>query len=167
MKTCIVILCLFTSPAIGQSSGEKAGFQIAPTTAEFVKEAASSDMLEIESSRLAAQQGNAQTKIYADQMISDHSKTSSELRSLAGAVGAEMPSAMRPAHERKLAQLKVLKGAAFDKQYFDDQVLIHNEAVSLFQRYAKGGDNDALKTWAGKTEPTLEHHLQMAENLGK
>jgi putative membrane protein len=39
--------------------------------------------------------------------------------------------------------------------------------VSLFERYAKGGDNAALKDWAGKTLPALQHHLQMAEGLKK
>jgi putative membrane protein len=35
----------------------------------------------------------------------------------------------------------------------------------LFQRYAKGGDDAALKDWAGKTLPHLEQHLEMAQNL--
>lgn len=39
--------------------------------------------------------------------------------------------------------------------------------MSLFERYAKGGDNPALKEWAGKTLPALQHHLEMAQNLDK
>jgi putative membrane protein len=39
--------------------------------------------------------------------------------------------------------------------------------VSLFERYAKGGDNAHLKDWAGKTLPALKHHLEMAQNLEK
>jgi putative membrane protein len=42
-----------------------------------------------------------------------------------------------------------------------------SDAVSLFERYAKGGDNPKLKDWAGKTLPTLQHHLEMAQNLDK
>jgi putative membrane protein len=37
--------------------------------------------------------------------------------------------------------------------------------VSLFERYAKGGDNAKLKDWADKTLPTLRHHLNMANDL--
>jgi len=37
--------------------------------------------------------------------------------------------------------------------------------VSLFERYSKSGDNAKLKDWAGKTLPTLRHHLEMAEAL--
>ena len=47
------------------------------------------------------------------------------------------------------------------------QVDAHKSAVSLFQRYAKGGDNTKLKDWAQKTLPTLQHHLEMADMLNK
>jgi putative membrane protein len=47
------------------------------------------------------------------------------------------------------------------------QVDAHKSAVSLFQRYSKGGDNAKLKDWAQKTLPTLQHHLEMADMLNK
>jgi putative membrane protein len=37
--------------------------------------------------------------------------------------------------------------------------------VALFQGYAAGGDNAELKSWAEMTLPTLQHHLQEAQNL--
>ena len=43
----------------------------------------------------------------------------------------------------------------------------HEDAVSLFERYAKGGDNPDLKSWADKTLPALKHHLEMAKALNK
>lgn len=45
------------------------------------------------------------------------------------------------------------------------QVTAHNDAVSLFERYAKGGDNAELKGWAVKTLSALQHHLYMAQDL--
>jgi putative membrane protein len=39
--------------------------------------------------------------------------------------------------------------------------------VSLFERYAKGGDNQVLMAFAAKTLPTLRDHLKMAEDLAK
>jgi putative membrane protein len=47
------------------------------------------------------------------------------------------------------------------------QVSAHKDAVSLFERYSKSGDNPKLKDWAGKTLPTLQHHLDMAQDLNK
>jgi putative membrane protein len=66
-----------------------------------------------------------------------------------------------------LDKLKGLKGNDFTKQYRSDQETAHKDAVSLFQRYGKGGDNEALKSWASKTVPALEHHLKMAQDLNK
>jgi putative membrane protein len=64
-----------------------------------------------------------------------------------------------------LDKLKGLNGADFTKQY--DKVSAHKDAVSLFRRYAKGGDDVALKDWVGKAFPDLERHLEMAQNLEK
>jgi putative membrane protein len=47
------------------------------------------------------------------------------------------------------------------------QVSAHKDAVSLFERYAKGGDNADLKAFAAKTLPRLKEHLKMAEDLNK
>jgi len=47
------------------------------------------------------------------------------------------------------------------------QVSAHKDAVSLFERYAKGGDNPKLQDWAGKTLPALHHHLEMAQAIDK
>jgi putative membrane protein len=46
-------------------------------------------------------------------------------------------------------------------------VSAHKNAVSLFERYGKGGDNNELKGWATQTLPTLQHHLDMAQQLAK
>jgi putative membrane protein len=49
----------------------------------------------------------------------------------------------------------------------DMQVSAHKNAVSLFERYSKSGDNPKLKDWAGKTLPALQHHLDMAQAMNK
>jgi putative membrane protein len=65
-----------------------------------------------------------------------------------------------------LDRLKGLNGDNFTKQYHSDQVGAHKEAVSLFQRYGSGGrKDDPLTGWAQTTLPTLQHHLQMANDL--
>jgi predicted outer membrane protein len=124
---------------------------------------------EIESSKLAQTKGNAANKTFASQMVTDHTKTTTELMGLlsGGKVKSEIPAAMDSSHQSKLDKLKGLSGADFDKQYASDQVSAHKDAVNLFDRYAKGGDNADLKAWAGKTEPALKHHLAMAQKLPK
>ncbi|MET4387463.1 putative membrane protein [Bradyrhizobium sp. F1.4.3] len=168
-----MLACFWAGPALAQSLGEKTGVNStlggAPTTADFVKEVAVSDMFEIESCKLAEQKGNAQEKSFAQQMVADHTKTSSELKSLVGGgkVQATLPTALDSSHQSKLDKLKGATGKDFSSDFDSYQTSAHEDAVSLFERYAKGGDNAALKDWAGKTLPTLRHHLDMAQELGK
>jgi putative membrane protein len=166
------ITTLFTAPALSQSVGEKTGVNkvlgVSPSTPDFVKQVAISDMFEIQSSELAAAKGDSETKKFAVKMVTDHSKTSDELKAIMKNVqGVQLPTAMDSSHQGKLDKLKGLSGADFVKQYRSDQVAAHKDAVSLFDRYAKGGDSEKLKAWAAKTLPDLQHHLQMAESLNK
>ena len=173
MKTTILAVALagaLASAALAQSVGEKTGVNsalgIAPKTEDFIKEAATSDMLEIEAAKVAQQKGNADEKKFAEQMIADHTKTTSELK---GMVPAEMtsaiPTSLDDSSQKKLDKLRNAKPDDFASDYDPMQVSAHKDAVSLFERYAKGGENAKLKDWAGKTLPALQHHLQMAEQM--
>jgi putative membrane protein len=168
---CSLALVLLATPALAQSVGEKTGINstlgITPTTADFVKEAATSDMFEIQSSQIAQERGNASETTFAATMITDHQKTTDDLKSMIvnGDVRAELPTVLDSSHQSEIDKLKSLKGADFSSRYDSDQLSGHKDAVSLFERYAKGGDNPELKDWADKTLPTLRHHLAMAEEL--
>jgi putative membrane protein len=171
MKIRLVLLAAFltlSGPAVAQSIGEKTGVNsvlgISPSTADFVKQVGMSDMFEIESSKLALQKGDPATKKFAEQMVADHTKTSSELKAIVGPdANTAIPATLDSSHQSKLDKLKDLNGADFDKQYRSIQVSAHKDAVSLFERYAKGGDSEKLKAWAAKTLPALQHHLDMAQ----
>jgi putative membrane protein len=172
LATAAVALCVAT-PVFAQSVPEKTGVNstlgISPSTQDFVTEAANSDMLEIESSKLVAAKGDAKDKAFAEQMIKDHTATSAELKGLvsSGKVQVNLPAAMDKAHGAKLDKLNSLSGADFIKAYEDMQVSAHKDAVSLFERYAKGGDNADLKGFAAKTLPHLQEHLKMAQDLNR
>jgi len=170
--SCIAVASLLLGGvAFAQSVPEKTGINsalgIAPKTEDFVKEAAISDLFEIESSRLAQERGDADSKAFAAKMIEDHTQTSSELKALvsSGKVKADLPTQLDSTHQSKLDKLKSLNGADFNKQYDSDQVSAHKDAVSLFERYGKGGDNESLKAFAAKFLPHLQDHLKMAQDL--
>jgi putative membrane protein len=165
-----VLSLALASSASAQSLGEKTGVNsvlgVAPSTADFVKEAALSDMTEIATSKLAQERGDADAKTFASQMVTEHTKTSEELKALVGGgVKAELPSALDEANQKKVDKLQDAKAENFTSDYASMQVSAHKDAVSLFERYAKGGDDAKLKDWASKTLPHLQHHLEMAQNL--
>jgi putative membrane protein len=116
----LVTLSAFFLPtaAFAQSAGEKTGVNsmlgIAPKTADFITEAAMSDMLEIEAAKIAEQKGNAQEKSFAAQMITDHTKTSSELKqTVSGDEKAAIPTALDDASQKKLDKLRNAKPEDF------------------------------------------------------
>jgi len=173
-RSIVAIACVvLAGPALAQSVGEKTGVNstlgISPTTADFVKEVAISDMFEIQSNQLGQMKGNAAEKSFASQMVTDHTKTSTELKGMvsSGKVKTELPTALDSSHQSKLDKLKEKSGKDFSSDFDSMQVDAHKDAVSLFERYAKSGDNTELKNWAGKTLPALKHHLEMAQNLKK
>src|ERR1700716_1628417 len=109
---------LTSSAALAQSAGEKTGVNsvlgIAPKTEDFVKEAAMSDMLEIEAAKIAQQKGNADEKKFAEQMITDHTKTSTELKVMvSGDLKAALPSSLDDTSQKKLGKLREAKPEDF------------------------------------------------------
>lgn len=173
-RSIVALGCLLlATPVLAQSMGEKTGTNstlgITPATPDFVKEVAISDMFEIESNKMGEQKGNSAQKSFAKQMVADHTKTSTELKQMVsgGKVKAELPSALDSSHQSKLDRLKSKSGDDFASDFNSMQVDAHKDAVDLFERYSKGGDNADLKSWAAKTLPVLKHHLEMAQNLKK
>ena len=162
---------LLSSAALAQSTAEKTGINsalgVSPSTADFVTEAANSDMLEIAAAKIAQQKGDADEEKFAETMITDHTKTTADIKEMVGSgdVKATIPTKLNDSSQKKLAELQDAKPKDFASYYDPMQVNAHKTAISLFERYAKSGDNSKLKDWAGKTLPTLRHHLQMAEGL--
>lgn len=175
MKKAVLAFATFAfvaTPALAQSLGEKTGVNsmlgIAPKTEDFIKEAAMSDLTEIETSKLAQTRGNAEEKKFAEMMIADHTKTSTELKSMVpDNLKAALPTSLDDAAQKKVAKLRDAKEDNFNSDYTSMQVSAHKDAVSLFERYAEGGEDPKLKEWAGKTLPALKHHLEMAQTLDK
>jgi putative membrane protein len=160
------------SSASAQSVGEKTGVNsalgIAPKTEDFIKEAATSDMLEIAAAKIALEKGDADEKKFAERMVADHTKTSTELKGLVPPdMKSAIPSSLDDSSQKKVDKLRDTKPESFAGEYDPMQVSAHKDAVSLFERYSKGGDNDKLKDWAGKTLPALQHHLDMAQDMNK
>ncbi|GGG22231.1 membrane protein [Rhizobium wenxiniae] len=166
-------LVLSAGGAFAQSATESTGVNsalgVAPKTEDFIMEASASDVFEIESSKLALQKGNDATKAYAQQMVTDHEKTTAELKALivSGKVQGNPVTALTEDFKEEVDELAKLEGDEFSDEYIDDQVEAHEDAVDLFKRYAEEGENADLKAWAAKTLPALEHHYKMAQDLDK
>jgi len=142
----------------------------APPAQEFVTKAATGDMFEIESSKLAVKQAqSADVKQFAEQMITDHTKASQELMGAVKASGEtyEIPAMLDKEHGAKIEKLNSASGADFDKMYVDEQVAAHKDALALMKAYSEGGDQENLKAHAQKTEPVIQMHYEHVQELDK
>ena len=128
---------------------------------QFADMAASSNMLEIETSRLALEKSSSdEVKAFAQHMIDDHGKAGEDMKAAAQSDGITPAEALQPAHQAKLDELSGLEGEAFDQAYITAQVAAHDEAVALFQGFSANGEDSALKAFAANTLPTLQQHRE-------
>ena len=156
------------TPAAGLGSTATRGDAL--TAAGFVRAAATSDLYEMEASRLAEQRSqNAEVKRFAQHMLRDHGKTTGELKDmlpqLQGVSAQQMATSLDRQHQALLEQLQGAQGAEFDRAFVRQQVQSHQAAVDLFGAYAQSGDDARLKQWASQTLPSLEEHLREAQQL--
>jgi putative membrane protein len=133
-----------------------------PTDANgFATAAAATDLYEIESAKLAKEKGSsAEVKELAGHIQTDHTKSSTELKTAASSAGITVTPALDAEKQGMLDQLKAASGAEFDRLYVQQQKTAHQKALSLLQSYAKGGDNAALKGFASKTTPVIQGHIE-------
>lgn len=147
--------------AAGGAVGAVSAATLGRTTEGFVTGAAIGDMYEIEAGRMASTMAtNADLKAFGQQMVTDHTRMSSELRTAAGAAsGVTIPAAM---DERRQGMIDNLRqaGDRFDAVYRDQQIAAHEEALTLARTYAEAGDNAALRAHAAAGAPMIENHLQ-------
>ncbi len=135
------------------------------SAAVFVPTAVSSNLLEIESSRMALQRArNPEVRRFARQMIRDHNLATRRMMAVLRRSGLPMPQpAMIPRHQQMVASLQT--ASDFDSAYMGVQVMAHQESVALFSSYASNGDVPPLAAFARQTLPNLQMHLQHAQGI--
>ncbi|AEI49043.1 DUF4142 domain-containing protein [Runella slithyformis] len=135
---------------------------------EFMNEAASGGMMEVELGQLAANKAvSADVKKFAQMMVDDHTKANNELKSLAAQKGITLPAMLMEKHQKMVNDLTAKTGKEFDKEYMNRMVDDHKEDIDAFEKAADNGNDADIKAFAAKTLPTLKHHLQMAEQTEK
>jgi putative membrane protein len=159
-----VMVAAFPARAADTKSGDK----LSSGDANFVKEAASAGMMEVELGKMAQEKGsNDKVKQFGKQMQQDHGKANDELKQLASNKGVDLSSSLQKKHKSTVDKLAKLSGADFDRQYMRAMVDDHKEDVSKFDKESKNAKDPDVKQFASKTLPTLREHLKMAEETDK
>jgi putative membrane protein len=165
-----VALAAIATPALAQSTSTAPATAKAASamTQKFVKNAAITDMFEIQAGKLAQDKANDPAyKDFAKMIVDDHTKTSDKLKDMQPKLGTQLPTALDAKHKGLIDKLQSASGAAFENQFKAAQVDGHKAAIKMFENYASKGDNADLKQFAQNTLPTLKEHLQHAQALPK
>lgn len=134
----------------------------------YVAQAASADQFEIQSGQLAlGASQNAAVRNFANMIIADHTRSTQMVASAAASARVTPPPpTMLPAQQAMLDQLRAAgTGYAFDQAFQQVQIQAHQQALSLHQGYANGGDVPALRAVAGQIVPVVQNHLAQAQGL--
>src|SRR5262245_18002642 len=161
-----------TTPPAGKTTpAPPAATEMSAATAAkadtFVTTAASANIFEIESSKLALERGqSAAIKDYANRMVSDHGQAATKMKQALSEAKMQLPpEKLSPKDQKVFDALTGAHPATFDKAYIEAQYNAHVEAVKLFSAYAKNGDNQRLKSLATELLPTLQSHLDQITKL--
>ena len=147
--------------------GALAQTPIPPSPKDFAMAASQSDQYEIMAAHLAEVQAqNPSVRVFAQEMIRDHTRLNNDLRKATAASGLPPPgSGMSSDQAALLSGLQGLRGAEFDKAYAHQQQLAHAGAEAVEDSFATAGADANLKKAAQSALPTIRDHMKMAEQL--
>jgi putative membrane protein len=163
MKKTILAIC-FMAGTFCLSAQNTTAKEVDKKDMDFAKEAAEGGMLEVKLGQLAGSKGSSQeVKDLGKKMVSDHTKINDELKALAAKKNIKLPAEISKAGQNNYDKLMKKTGEDFDKAYCDLMIKDHEKDISKFKQESEKGEDPDLKSWAAKTLPTLEKHLELAK----
>ena len=144
----------------------------APNDAQIAAIVVTANQVDIDAGRLAeAQTQSAEVKKFAQQMVTDHTAVNKSATDLAGKLKLTpednaTAQSLKKGGEDNVANLKTLKGAAFDKAYVDHEVAYHQAVLdALDKTLIPSAKNEELKALMVKVRPAFVAHLDHAKML--
>ena len=136
------------------------------------------NQVDIDAGKLAAAQGSSsEVKAFGKQMVTDHTGVNKSATALAAKLKVKpednpTSQSLKEGGEKNVANLKTLKGAAFDKAYIDHEVTYHQQVLdALDKTLIPNAKNAELNGLLVKTRPAfvahLEHAKKVQSSLGK
>ncbi|WP_300975328.1 DUF4142 domain-containing protein [Sphingomonas sp. LHG3406-1] len=152
--------------AVGGTDANLTGAAAATADQVYVQNAAASDMFEIQTSQLALDKASLPAaKTYAQMMIDEHGKSSTELKAAAAQAGIVVPAALPPEMQARVDALRGLSGADFDRQYLADQRAGHQDTLAKVNSYLAAAPAGPLKDHAARVTGVVQKHLNSLEKI--
>ncbi len=130
------------------------------------------NQVDIDAGKLAAERASRpEVKKFGELMVTDHTgvnKAAVELVTKLKVTPQDNPTSqsLKAGGDKNLANLKTLKGAAFDKAYVDQEVAYHASVIDAVDKVLiPGASNAELKALLVKVRPAFVAHLEHARNV--
>ncbi|MES2278760.1 MAG: DUF4142 domain-containing protein [Bacteroidota bacterium] len=147
-------------------SANKAKTELKEDASKFLVKSYESGLFEIALSKLAETNGlNADVKHLAAQLVTAHTGINDQMLAIAESANFKLPGDVDSDHAKTLADAAKLTGANFDKKYMDVIVSGHEKSVDNYKDAYKDLSDGDTKSFAGKTLPMIQDHLQMAKKV--
>lgn len=142
------------------------GFAKTPPGKAFITKAIQGNLAEVQMGQLAQDKSqNPDVKSFGQQLVKDHNDANSKATAVANQIGVTPPEEPNKKQKAEYAKLSKLSGEAFDKQFATHMVMDHKKDIKQYQTDSKKKDPTA--EYASQTLPTLQQHLETAQNLAK
>jgi putative membrane protein len=166
MKCSFFVMAGMLAVSVGTSSAQSV------SDAQIAHIVVTANQVDIDAGKIAAARGtHADVKAFGQQMVTDHTGVNKSATSLAVKLKVTpednaTSGSLKAGGEKNLANLKSLKGAAFDKAYVDNEVTYHQAVVdALDKTLIPGAKNEELKALLVKVRPAFVAHLEHAKKL--
>jgi len=155
MTKLLTLASMIALPAVAAVAQAPMG---APT---YVMKAGAGDQYEIQSSRLLlTSTKNAKLRSFATMMVSDHTKSTADVKAAAMRAGLHpAPPKLDAMGTKNVAALRATTGTARDHLYVEQQKAAHQRALTLHQSYAQSGTAAPLKTVAASIASVVQSHI--------
>jgi putative membrane protein len=133
---------------------------------QFISDAAKGNRAEVQLGKMVASKtSDPSVKRFAQMMVDDHTKALNQLQQVASAKNITLPDGVPDDAKDLQDKLTNESGKQLDKDYMDGMVQDHQKDVQEFQEASQNLHDPAVKQWATKTLPTLQLHLQRAQQV--
>jgi putative membrane protein len=130
------------------------------------------NQVDVDAGKLVESMGtNAEVKAFGKQMVAAHTGVNQQATALVKKLNVtpeDNPTSqsLKAGGEKNVANLKTLKGAAFDKAYVDNEITYHQAVLdALDKTLIPNASNAELKALLVKVRPAFVSHLEHAKQL--
>src|SRR3954471_4708193 len=169
MKTFTLLALAFTALAVTARADHN---DHKVSDAQIAAIVVAANQVDIDAGKFAANKtSSAEVKSFAQMMVTDHTSVNKSATELVTKLKVspeenDTSRALKDGGAKNIAELRKLKGKAFDKAYVDHEVAYHEQVIQALDTVlVPNAQNAELKALLVKVRPAFIAHLEHAKHL--